>query len=73
MGFNQGPCGWAHGVAWCGMMAQFKDVGLGTGQAWVALLGRGGGMERRREKEMEGTGENLSTAHSRVAHRPPKA
>lgn len=41
-------------MAWCGMMAQFKDVGLGWGQAWVALLGRGGGMERKRERERDG-------------------
>lgn len=49
MGFNQGL---AAGLrAWRGMMAQFKDVGLGRSQAWVALLGRGGRGETERERK----------------------
>jgi len=58
MGFNQGP---AVGLrAWHGWatMAHFKDVGLGQGQAWVALLEREGLPGQREgetdwEKEME--------------------
>lgn len=48
-------------MAWRGMMVQFKDVGLGRGQAWVALLerevgvgvGGGGGGETKRERGTE--------------------
>lgn len=53
MGFNQGPAvglrAW-HGTA---MMAHFKDVGLGRGQAWVALLERVWRPEQTERKERE--------------------
>ncbi|MEQ2288145.1 hypothetical protein AMECASPLE_019803 [Ameca splendens] len=60
MGFNQVPAvglGALHGTA---MMAHFKDVGLGRGQAWVALLEGSGAAwtDRKKEKERE------SPAHS---------
>lgn len=61
-------------MAWRGMMAHFKDVGLGRGQTWVALLERMGEGEWDRERERERDGGRIyqPTAHSEVSHRPPK-
>lgn len=46
-------------MAWRGMMAHFKDVGLGRGQTWVALLERMGEGEWDRERERKRWRENL--------------
>lgn len=64
-------------MAWRGMMAHFKDVGLGRGQARVPLLERedGGQRERLKEKKIQRERESTQTAattHSRVGRRPPK-
>lgn len=50
-------------MAWRGMMAHFKDVGLGRRQTWVALLERMGEGEWDRERERKRWRENLP-AHS---------
>lgn len=32
------PCGQTQSMVWCGMMAQYKDVGPGSGPSLVALF-----------------------------------
>lgn len=54
-------------MAWRGMMAHFKDVGLGRGQTWVALLERMGEGEWDRERERERDGGRIYQPTAKLA------
>ena len=77
MVFNQGLVA-GLSAAWHGMMAHFKDVGLGRGQAWVAWLEEkgGGGGGKRRLKERKIWAVNLLLLHpqhrARLAAHPQR-
>lgn len=69
------PCGQTQSMVWCGMMAQYKDVGPGSGPSLVALFEGEGWMERENgqtKNVRDGRESTLTapTAHSKVD--PPK-
>lgn len=66
-------------MAWCGIMAQYKDVGLGQGQAlWHCLKERGEvrwrekGVDRERERDGRESTQTAPTAHRRVDPQSPE-